>query len=346
MVRGLGPGVPLRALVAGRRRLRQGADRAPAQDALPAPERPDPRVRVELQRRQPAGDCRGRRYSCTSARPRSGAPATIEFLARVFDRLITNFTWWVNRKDPDDRNLFQGGFLGLDNIGVFDRSAPLPGGGTLEQADGTAWMALYCQWMLAIAVELAKFEPAYADMGLKFISHFMFIAVAMNPPRGDIGLWDEEDGFYYDVMRMPDGDPDPAEGALSRGVAPTLRRYRVRARDARPLPGATPAASRFHQALLGFAPGVDTSAGRESRGPADLAAGRRGPPEADPHDHARRERVPRRTRHPGDLAPPPRAPVRVRLGRSGATTCTTFRRSPTPGCSAATRTGAARSGSP
>ena len=129
-----------------------------------------------------------------------------EFLARVFDRLLTNFTWWVNRKDPDGRNLFQGGFLGLDNIGIFDRSAPLPGGGTLEQADGTAWMALYCQWMLQIAVELAKHDPAYGDMALKFITHFQWIAIALNPPEGDTELWDEEDGFYYDVMRMPDGN--------------------------------------------------------------------------------------------------------------------------------------------
>ncbi len=128
-----------------------------------------------------------------------------EFLARVFERLLTNFTWWVNRKDPDDRNLFQGGFLGLDNIGIFDRSAPLPGGGTLEQADGTAWMALYCQWMLQIAAELAKHDPAYIDMAAKFIAHFEWIAIAMNPPNGDAELWDEEDGFYYDVMRMPDG---------------------------------------------------------------------------------------------------------------------------------------------
>jgi len=128
-----------------------------------------------------------------------------EFLARVFDRLLTNFTWWVNRKDPDDRNLFQGGFLGLDNIGIFDRSAPLPGGGQLEQADGTAWMALYSQWMLQIAIELSREEPAYLDMALKFASHFMWISVAMNPPEGDSTLWDERDGFYYDVMRMPDG---------------------------------------------------------------------------------------------------------------------------------------------
>ncbi len=128
-----------------------------------------------------------------------------EFLARVFDRLLTNFTWWVNRKDPDDRNLFQGGFLGLDNIGIFDRSAPLPGGGQLEQADGTAWMALYCQWMLQIAIELARRQPAYIDMALKFIAHFTWISVAMNPPEGDSTLWDDHDGFYYDVMRMPDG---------------------------------------------------------------------------------------------------------------------------------------------
>ena len=123
----------------------------------------------------------------------------------MFDRLLTNFTWWVNRKDPDDRNLFQGGFLGLDNIGIFDRSAPLPGGGTLEQADGTAWMALYCQWMLQIAAELAMHDPAYADMALKFATHFEWISIAMNPPDADTVNWDDHDGFYYDVMRMPDG---------------------------------------------------------------------------------------------------------------------------------------------
>jgi hypothetical protein len=127
------------------------------------------------------------------------------FLTRVFHRLLTNFTWWVNRKDPEGRNLFQGGFLGLDNIGVFDRSAPLPGGGTLEQADGTAWMALYCQWMLQIAAVLAEHDPAYADMAMKFITHFQWIALAMHPPGQEPVLWDEEDGFFYDVMRMPDG---------------------------------------------------------------------------------------------------------------------------------------------
>jgi len=128
-----------------------------------------------------------------------------EFLARVFTRLLRNFTWWVNRKDPDGRNLFQGGFLGLDNIGIFDRSSPLPGGGTLEQADGTAWMALYCQWMLQIAIELARHDPIYADMALEFITHFEWISIAMEPPDADTVLWSDEDGFYCDVMRMPDG---------------------------------------------------------------------------------------------------------------------------------------------
>jgi hypothetical protein len=143
-----------------------------------------------------------------------------EFLARVFDRLLTNFTWWVNRKDPDDRNLFQGGFLGLDNIGLFDRSAPLPGGGTLEQADGTAWMALYCQWMLQIAVELAKRDPVYGDMAEKFLVHFQWIAVAVNPPEGDTELWDEDDGFYYDVMRLPDGTRVPLKVRSLVGLLP------------------------------------------------------------------------------------------------------------------------------
>ena len=127
----------------------------------------------------------------------------VEFLEHVFQRLLANFTWWVNRKDPDGRNLFQGGFLGLDNIGIFDRSAPLPGGGSLEQADGTGWMAFFSAAMLQIALELTRRDLDYEGMAAKFGLHFVWIAAAMNPPDGD-SLWDEEDGFYYDVMRMPD----------------------------------------------------------------------------------------------------------------------------------------------
>jgi glycogen debranching enzyme len=121
-----------------------------------------------------------------------------KFLRRVFHKLMLNFTWWVNRKDTEGRNVFQGGFLGLDNIGVFDRSAPLPGGGHLEQSDGTSWMAMYCLNMLSIALELASEEDDYEDVASKFWEHFAQIASAMNT----LGLWDREDGFYYDLLHQ------------------------------------------------------------------------------------------------------------------------------------------------
>ncbi|HEY2455811.1 MAG TPA: hypothetical protein VGI13_00815 [Candidatus Acidoferrum sp.] len=129
------------------------------------------------------------------------------FLEKVFHKLLLNFTWWVNRKDPDGHNIFQGGFLGLDNIGLFDRSAPLPTGGHLEQSDGTSWMGMYCLNMLAIALELAKDDIAYEDVASKFFEHFVNIAHAMND-IGTIGksLWDPEDGFYYDLLHLPSGD--------------------------------------------------------------------------------------------------------------------------------------------
>ena len=123
------------------------------------------------------------------------------FLESAFQKLLLNFTWWVNRKDAEDKNVFEGGFLGLDNIGVFDRSAPLPTGGRIEQSDGTSWMAMYCLNMLAIALELSQSNPAYEDVASKFFEHFVYIARAMNDLGGDgITLWDEEDGFYYDVL--------------------------------------------------------------------------------------------------------------------------------------------------
>ncbi len=128
----------------------------------------------------------------------------VDFLKSTFNKLLLNFTWWVNRKDRFGKNVFEGGFLGLDNIGVFDRSAPLPTGGHLEQADGTAWMALFSQNMLELAVELAAHDPNYEDMVFKFVEHFYYIAAGMNRPGSD-GMWDEEDGFYYDLLRLPDG---------------------------------------------------------------------------------------------------------------------------------------------
>ena len=129
----------------------------------------------------------------------------IEFLERVFHKLLLNFTWWVNRKDAEGMNIFQGGFLGLDNIGVFDRNTRLPNGGFLEQSDGTSWMAMYSLNLLAIALELARHDAAYEDVASKFWEHFVFIAHAMNHLGGNgTGLWDEEDGFYYDLLHMPD----------------------------------------------------------------------------------------------------------------------------------------------
>ena len=126
-----------------------------------------------------------------------------KFLARVFQKLMLNFTWWVNRKDSEGKNVFEGGFLGLDNIGVFDRSQALPTGGKLVQSDGTSWMAMYSLNLMAIALELAKEDDSYEDVATKFWEHFIYIADAMNS-LGDegISLWDEEDGFYYDVLHL------------------------------------------------------------------------------------------------------------------------------------------------
>jgi hypothetical protein len=127
------------------------------------------------------------------------------FLESVFHKLLMNFTWWVNRKDSEGNNIFEGGFLGLDNVGVLDRSQPLPTGGELEQSDGTSWMAMFCLNMLKIALELAaRVDPIYEDIASKFFEHFLYIAHAMNSP-GEMGLWDEEDGFYYDRLKLPDG---------------------------------------------------------------------------------------------------------------------------------------------
>ncbi len=146
-----------------------------------------------------------------------------DFLESAFHKLLLNFTWWVNRKDAEGMNIFQGGFLGLDNIGVFDRSAPLPTGGYLEQSDGTSWMGMYCLNMLAIALELARENPAYENVASKFFEHFVHIARAMNDPRGeDIELWDNQDGFYYDVLHLPNGDRHYLKVRSLVGLIPLL----------------------------------------------------------------------------------------------------------------------------
>ncbi len=142
------------------------------------------------------------------------------FLERAFQKLLLNFTWWVNRKDPEGRNLFAGGFLGMDNVGVFDRSQPLPTGGHLEQADGTAWMAFYCNTMLSMALELASEDPAYEDLASKFFEHFIAIADAMNHLGGS-GLWSDEEGFYYDQLHV-DGQHIPLRVRSMVGVLPLI----------------------------------------------------------------------------------------------------------------------------
>ena len=157
-----------------------------------------------------------RLYKMTGAR---GARDRL-FLSRCFQKLIINFTWWVNRKDVEGKNIFAGGFLGLDNIGVFDRSKPLPSGGHLGQADGTAWMAFFCSTLLSIALELARDNPATEDMASKFFEHFVAITDAINQ-RGGIGLWDDTDGFYYDQLRL-DGETIPLRVRSLVGLIPLL----------------------------------------------------------------------------------------------------------------------------
>jgi hypothetical protein len=145
----------------------------------------------------------------------------LTFLKDIFQKLLLNFSWWANRKDPQGRNVFEGGFLGLDNIGVFDRSAPLPTGGFMEQADGTAWMALFCQNMLEIALELALEEPAYEELAMKFVEHFFWIAGSMDRiGQNQDELWDEEDGFFYDVLHLPDGSASRLKVRSMVGLLP------------------------------------------------------------------------------------------------------------------------------
>ncbi len=154
-------------------------------------------------------------------RKQRGGVGDLAFLERVFHKLMLNFTWWVNRKDAEGRNIFQGGFLGLDNIGVFDRSAPLPTGGYINQADGTSWMAMYCLNLMRIALELALHNKVYEDIATKFFEHFLHIAAAMNNIGGHgISLWDEQDEFFYDILHTPDGRMTPLRVRSMVGLIP------------------------------------------------------------------------------------------------------------------------------
>ena len=154
-------------------------------------------------------------------RNQTGGSGDFEFLERVFHKLLLNFTWWVNRKDPQGMNIFEGGFLGLDNIGVFDRSRPLPTGGYIEQSDGTAWMAMFCLNMLRISIELSRRDPAYDDMAIKFLDHFLHIAGAITDMgKEGLGLWNDEDKFFYDVLFLPSGDEVPLRLRSMVGLIP------------------------------------------------------------------------------------------------------------------------------
>ncbi len=172
---------------------------------------------------------------------RHGGRVDPVFLEKVFHKLLLNFTWWVNRKDLTGNNIFQGGFLGLDNIGVFDRSAELPVGGFVEQSDGTSWMGMYCLNLLEIAMELGRLNPSYEDVASKFFEHFMYIAHAMNT----LGLWDEDDGFFYDVLRLPNGRVQPLKVRSMVGLIPLLAVGTVGEEDLVKLP-------RFRSRLLWF----------------------------------------------------------------------------------------------
>jgi hypothetical protein len=182
------------------------------------------------------------------------------FLERVFHKLLLNFTWWVNRKDVQGMNVFEGGFLGLDNIGVFDRSKPLPTGGRIEQSDGTAWMGMYCLNMLAIALELAREDPAYEDVASKFFEHFVYIAQAMNEHGEDgTSLWDEEDGFYYDALHLPDGSQQFLKVRSLVGLIPLFATETLEPEMLSSLPGFTARMQWFLDNMPAVSPYVDAS---------------------------------------------------------------------------------------
>ena len=167
-----------------------------------------------------------------------GDEGQIDFLKNAFQKLLLNFTWWVNRKDPNGRNVFEGGFLGLDNIGVFDRSSALPTGGHLEQADGTAWMALFSQNMLEMAFELSAYDKSYEGMAVKFLDHFLFIAAAMDRIGDNQDeLWDEQDGFFYDLLRFPDGSGTRLKVRSMVGLLPFCAATTVSAENVALFPG-------------------------------------------------------------------------------------------------------------
>ena len=267
------------------------------------------------------------------------------FLERVFQKLLLNFTWWVNRKDAEGKNIFQGGFLGLDNIGVFDRSAPLPTGGHIEQSDGTGWMAMYSLNLLAIAMELAREDSSYEDVASKFCGALRLYRGCHEPPGARwTGLWDEEDGFFYDVLHLPNGEHFPMKVRSMVGLIPLFAVETLEPEMLDKLPG-------FKRRLEWFV---------ENR--PDLTANSR--LHADPRRRHSAGCCPSSMgsnlpqvlrfmldegeflsplRHPRGLPLPPENPYMLAV--NGTTTgWTTSRPNRAPACSAGTPTGAGRSG--
>ena len=246
--------------------------------------------------------------------------ADLRFLERSFQGLMLNFNWWVNRKDPGGRNVFAGGFLGLDNIGIFDRSAPLPTGGSLEQADGTAWMAFYCQNMLEMALILTEHDPMYEEVAFKFLQHFMWISYAMDRVgEHQDEMWDEQDGFFYDLLRLPDGQAMRLKVRSMVGLLPLCAATVFEGNAAERHPKLMELIALFrkrHPELVSHvAPTSDGFIGYKGR--RLLSILNKAKLERVLGVHARRERVSRASRHPVAVAPPPGPPVRVSHRRSG-----------------------------
>ncbi len=269
------------------------------------------------------------------------------FLENAFQKLMKNFSWWLNRKDTDGNNVFQGGFLGLDNIGVFDRSAPLPTGGHLDQADGTAWMALYCQNLLEIAIELAVDNPVYVEQAQSLFEHFAWIAVAMNRIGADnASLWDEEDGFFYDVLRLPDGTATRLKVRSLVGLIPLAATSLVGGWADRRFPnwsreqGSSWCATR---PLRPPSPRTRRWARTPTAAISSPCSARTGCAASCPACSTRASSSARTAsaRSPG-TTPSTRTPSRCTGRRTASAICPP---SPTPGCSAATPTGAAPCGS-
>ena len=276
---------------------------------------------------------------------RNDGKGDIEFLKYAFSKLLVNFTWWVNRKDRTGNNVFEGGFLGLDNIGVFDRSSPLPTGGYLEQADGTAWMVFFSQQMLRIAVELALHDPLYEEFVSKFFQHTMWIAGAMDRlGEHQDEMWDEEDGFFYDVLRLPDGSAMRLKVRSMVGLLPlaAVAVFEEDILERLPTFRASPATS--WPAIRSWRPTSHMPADAGRGRPAHALDRQRGEAAPHPGADARRERVLRPPRHPRAVALPPGAPLRLPPRRPGVPRRLRAGRFRTAACSAATPTGAARSG--